>query len=119
MSFTADNEKIAKRRAAKEERMENLRQRYWQATTEELPALAASRIWPVEEGHCFQRIVLDTICKGVWYDKIPEPAIARMTEAQLRKATYLAEDLVRGMTALEPLNEQSIQWRRARQRRWA
>lgn len=94
--------------------MELLRERYWQATTVDLPERAVKEGWEVQEGHCFQRIVLDTICKGVWYDKIAEPAISHMSEAQLRKATYLAEDMLSGARPWQPLDEQSLKWRKTR-----
>ena len=40
---------------------------YIHLTKEVLPSLAKKRSldWPVYEDHCFQRIVLDTICGGV------------------------------------------------------
>lgn len=113
-----DNEKATRRRQRKAERMESLRKRYWQATGEDLPEIAAERDWPVQETAGFQRIVLDHVCKGVWYDKLPEPAINHLSEAQLRKAVYLAEDMLTGARPLEPLDEQSQQWREARKKRF-
>ena len=90
------------------------RERYWQITTVDLPEIAAKREWEVDTAEAFQRIILDTICKGVWYYKIPEPAITGMRPAQLRKAVYLAEDLLSGQRMLEPLDAQSKQWRAER-----
>ncbi len=109
-----DNEKATKRRQRKQSRLEILRNRYWQATTVDLPELAIERGWQIQEGHCFQRIILDNVCKAVWYDKIVEPAILHMSEAQLRKATYLAEDLVSGARPIELLDERSKKWRENR-----
>ena len=42
---------------------------YMHLTKEVLPSLAKSGRpdWPVSEDHCFQRIVLNSICSGVWY----------------------------------------------------
>ena len=97
----------------KRELGQRLRDRYWQLTTEDLPEVAAARGWPIDEGHCFQRVILDTICHGVWYRKIAEPAVGHMTNAQLRKAVRLGEDLLSGARMLEPLNVQSIKWRKA------
>lgn len=93
---------------------ERMLERYWQVTAEDLPAIADERGWPVSEVQEFQRIILDTICKGVWYDRIAEPAARHMSNGQLRKAVYLAEDILAGRTSLESLNEQSLLWREAR-----
>lgn len=113
-----DNEKATRRRENKKQRMDEMRKRYWQATTEDLPEIASERGWPVQEAQGFQRLILDNICKGVWYDKIAEPAISHMSEAQLRKAAYLAEDLLYGRRMLEPLEEQSRKWRNERKKRF-
>ena len=113
-----DNEKATRRRERKQERMENLRNRYWQATGEDLPEIAESRGWQVQETAGFQRILLDTVCKGVWYDKLKEPAIMHLSEAQLRKAVYLAEEWLSGARMIEPYDEQSHQWREERKGRW-
>ena len=118
-----DNEKAKRRQDNKRARIDNLRDRYWQATGEDLPSLANDRNWPSAEPSFFQRIVLDNTVKTVWYDKIKEPAIMNMSEAQLRKATYLAEDIVTGARPLELLNERSLEWREERKakkfRRWS
>ena len=97
----------------KRELGQRLKARYWQLTSEDLPEVAAARGWPVQEAHEFQRLILDTICHGVWYRKIAEPAVAHMTNSQLRKAVRLGEDLLNGARMLEALNVQSIQWRQA------
>jgi len=54
---------------------------YLHLTKEILPSLARSsrRDWPVREDHCFQRIVLDTICDGVWYEHLDRPAYKNLT----------------------------------------
>ena len=113
-----DNEKATKRRENKQIRMDSLRKRYWQATSEDLPEIATQRGWQVGETEAFQRIILDTVCKGVWYDKLKEPAIMNLSEAQLRKAVYLAEDFVSGARPLESYDEQSQKWREERKRRF-
>ncbi len=50
-----------------------------------LPSLArdSSQTWPVFEEHCFQRIVLDEICGGVWYVFIERPAYQHLTMDQV------------------------------------
>lgn len=113
-----DNEKATRRRENKQSRMNHLRERYWQATSEDLPEMAASRGWQIAETAAFQRIILDNVCKGVWYDKLQEPAIMHMSEAQLRKAVYLAEDFVTGSRPLETYDERSQQWRSKRKKRF-
>ena len=37
-------------------------------TKETMPELARTthRHWPVRNDHCFQRIVLDAVCSGIW-----------------------------------------------------
>lgn len=113
-----DNEKATRRRENKQSRMEALHKRYWQATSEDLPEIAAQRGWQVTETEAFQRIVLDNVCKAVWYDKIKEPAIMNLSEAQLRKAVYLAEDFVSGARPLETYDERSLKWREERKKRF-
>ena len=114
-----DNEKATRRRQNKQMRMDNLRERYWQATAEDLPEIATQRGWQMQETEIFQRIILDNTCKAVWYDKIKEPAIMNMSEAQLRKAVYLAEDFVSGARPIEAYDERSQQWREERKaKRW-
>lgn len=67
--------------------------------------------WPVRHDHCFQRIVLDTICGGVWYDHIARPAIRHLTLAQASKAADLCEDIIAGKADLAALNRQSLRYR--------
>ncbi|CAM3764829.1 hypothetical protein [Polynucleobacter brandtiae] len=51
-------------------------ERYLHLTKNVMPILAKTTQtdWPVQNDHCFQRIVLDAICDGPWYDKIIRPA---------------------------------------------
>ena len=77
----------------------------------DLPALADDRGWPIGLAQEFEQLVLDTICKAPWQQKVAAPPTQFLRNAQLRKAVYLAEDLVTGTTALEPLYQQSLGWR--------
>lgn len=113
-----DNEKAIKRLQRKAERLQDLRKRYWKLTSEDLPEVASARGWEVTETEEFQRIILDHVCKKVWYDKLAEPAVMNMSEAQLRKAVYLAQDILTGARPLEPLDEQSWKWRAERNHRF-
>ncbi|MDA9194266.1 hypothetical protein N9P08_03390 [Alphaproteobacteria bacterium] len=51
---------------AEKEEKDTLIATYMHLTKEVLPSMARSdrTDWPVSEDHCFQRIVLDTICSG-------------------------------------------------------
>ena len=81
-------------------------------TRVELPALAASRSWPVSNDHCFQRILLDNACGRCWYDAIPErPAYAHAPDAILATALALARAAIAGTRDLHHLNRRSLAWR--------
>ena len=82
-------------------------------TKEILPALARSgrKNWPVSSDHCFQRIVLDHVCGGVWYEYIGRPAYKNFTKDQAQRAVKLCEDIANGHVDLRKLNQQSLIWR--------
>lgn len=88
-------------------------ERYQDLTKVTLPRLARdpARRWPVRNDHCFQRIVLDTVCGGVWYDHIARPAYAHLTPQQARHAVLLCEGIIAGDVDLAALNRQSLRWR--------
>ena len=84
-------------------------------TRELLPALAAARRWPVSADHCFQRILLDHVCGGVWYDHVAgRPAYRYLDDALLAQAVATAAAVVAGDVDLHGLNQQSLAWRSAR-----
>ncbi|MEM7723288.1 MAG: hypothetical protein AAF376_13030 [Pseudomonadota bacterium] len=87
--------------------------RYRHLTGHVMPELARdpARSWPVVNDHCFQRIVLDTICGGVWYHHIARPAYKNLTLDQARHAVTLSEAIVAGCADLSTLNAQSLRWR--------
>ena len=87
--------------------------RYQHLTRVVLPEMASDqgRRWPVRNDHCFQRIVLDTVCGGVWYDHIARPAHANLTADQARRAVMLCEAIITGHVDLAALNHQSLRWR--------
>ena len=78
-----------------------------------MPALAqtSKRHWPVRNDHCCQRIVLDTICGGVWYDHIARPACKHLSQAQATLAVQLCNQIIAEQTNLNVLNQQSLAWR--------
>ena len=86
---------------------------YMNLTKKVLPLLAGSdeHNWPIREDHCFQRIVLDTICGGVWYDYLSRPAYKHLTNDQARRAVKLCQDIAEGRANLDQLNQQSLAWR--------
>lgn len=92
-----------------------LEQRWLQLTREVLPALAPARHWPVQEDHCFQRILLDAACGGVWYDHVAgRPAYRHLDRERLGAAVALAEQVAAGEAELDALNAASLRWRRGR-----
>jgi hypothetical protein len=87
--------------------------RYLVLTKEIMPHLArrSHPHWPVCNDHCFQRIVLDTLCGGVWYDWLPRPAYKNLTHDQAAKAVDLCNKIILGDIDLVVLNDQSLKWR--------
>ncbi|MEM1152313.1 MAG: hypothetical protein AAGI03_17500 [Pseudomonadota bacterium] len=88
-------------------------ERYLELTRQLMPRKASEAHvnWPVRYDHCFQRIVLDTICGGVWYDHLQRPAYRHLTAAQAQEAVTLCEDILTGRADLWALNAQSLAWR--------
>ena len=86
---------------------------YLHLTREVLPSLARSsrQDWPVREDHCFQRIVLDTICDGVWYEHVDRPAYKNLTNDEAQRAVDLCYEIAEGRADLLQLNNQSLIWR--------
>ena len=95
------------------ENLHDLISDYIYLTKEVLPSIARSgeRHWPVREDHCFQRIVLDTICSGVWYEQLARPAYKHLTNDQALRAVKLCQDIVEERVDLKQLNQQSLIWR--------
>ena len=86
---------------------------YMHLTKVVLPSMARNgeRDWPVVEDHCFQRIILDTICGGVWYEHLDRPAYKNLTTEQAKTAVRLCQDIADGRADLQQLNRQSLFWR--------
>ena len=96
---------------------DNLIATYMHLTKEVLPSMARSERtnWPVSEDHCFQRIILDHVCGGVWYEHLDRPAYKNLTNTQAETAVRLCRDIADGQADLEQLNKQSLIWRGKRQ----
>ena len=75
-------------------------------------ALTAGRNWSVREDHYFQRIVLNTICCGVWYEHLERPAYKNLTIEQAQRAVQLFRDIIDASVDFWQLNRQWLIWRR-------
>ena len=86
---------------------------YIHLTKKILPSMAQNdrRDWPVFQDHCFQRIVLDHVCGGVWYEHLDRPAYKHLTSDQAQRAVELCQDIVKGRVDLQQMNQQSLIWR--------
>ena len=98
---------------ARQETRLDLIQRYLHLTKTIMPALAQTptNIWPVQNDHCFQRIVLDAVCGGVWYDHVSRPAYSHLSLEQAQRAVQICEDIIAGRSDLADLNQKSLSWR--------
>ena len=94
-------------------RTADLVSQYMVLTKEIMPDLARTSHthWPVRNDHCFQRIVLDAVCGGVWYDHLLRPAYKNLTHDQATDAVDLCNDIISGDSDLSVLNNQSLKWR--------
>lgn len=87
------------------------RDRYIKLTGERLPAQATAA-WPVQDGHCFQRIVLDAVFDGRWDEHVDgRPAYERLTADQLREAITIAESMLNDPDRVRELNRASLRAR--------
>ena len=86
---------------------------YIHLTKKILPSMAQNdrRNWPVFQDHCFQRIVLDHVCGGVWYYHVGRRAYKHLTSDQAQRAVELCQNSVRGRVDLQQMNQQSLIWR--------
>ena len=91
---------------------QDLEARWLHLTRVLLPDAAEARAWPVRLDHCFQRILLDNVFEGRWYDHVPRrPAYRHCDEAALVRAITLAETVLAGAADLHELNRRSLGWR--------
>ncbi len=93
--------------------IQQLVDQYLVMTKEVMPNMAreATNNWPVRNDHCFQRIVLDSVCQGVWYESIDRPAYKHLSHAQAKLAVKLCNEIIAGQVDLSQLNLQSLTWR--------
>ena len=94
---------------------EDLRTRWLQVTRRDLPQRAEAECWPLRADHCFQRVLLDAVCEGRWYDHVAgRPAYLHLDVERLTRAVALADRLATEPAAvelLERLDAQSLRWR--------
>lgn len=90
------------------------RERYRTLVEERLPEAARQAgTWPIQEDHCFARVVLDSVFEDEWYDHVDgRPADEHLSAAELAAAIDHAEALLeRGGPLVEALNDRSLRWR--------
>ena len=81
--------------------MDPLQIRWLALTRAHLPARARAEHWPLRADHCFQRVILDAVCGGRWYDHVPgRPAYRHLGSPRLEAAVALAERLATAPDAL-------------------
>ena len=96
--------------------LSELRRRYRALVETKLPRAAREHgDWPVDEDHCFARIVLDDLFDDVWYDHVSgRPAYEHLSPSQLRDAVGTAERLLdEGRPLVDELNRRSLDRRDA------
>lgn len=89
--------------------------RWYELTRELLPAMAPDQGWPIRLDHCFMRVCLDAVLGAPWTKAIDRPAIRTMSDAQLRAAINIAEEIAAEPARLPALNADSLRGRRAAQ----
>jgi hypothetical protein len=90
-------------------------EQYIHLTQTVLPDISHKRNWPIHNDHCFQRVVLDTVCQCCWYEKIPTPAYQHLTYQQALAAVKLCEQIKNNEVNLNVLNDTSKRYRRKQQ----
>jgi hypothetical protein len=87
-------------------------------TRKRMPETARSRGWPIRQDHCFQRVLLDNACGGVWYDHVlGRHAYACASRDILERALALGKAALAGEADMDELNRRSLDWRKARSTR--
>jgi len=72
------------------------RERYRELVGERLPKTAQQAgTWPIDEDHCFARVVLDNVFEDEWYDHVGgRPVYKHLSPDELTAAISLAERLL-------------------------
>ena len=88
-----------------------VRQKWRDLVDRRMPQLAKSRDWPVTEGHCFARILLDVASQEPWREVMRPPAWANAPLEVLEDAISLGEAVIEGSADLVALNRLSLRMR--------
>ncbi len=89
-----------------------LEQQWLDLTRRLMPQAAKPRSWPIRHDHCFQRVLLDNACGGIWYARIHgRPAYKNAPDSVLRTAIRLGVGALEATIDLSALNHNSLQWR--------
>jgi len=96
-------------------RIIELRQEYLDLTNRILPKKAKEQHLAIRFNHCFQRIILDTLFQGCWYNHLNRssriPAYQQLNEDQLSRAIAIADQMIEDPQIVEELNRRSLQYR--------
>jgi hypothetical protein len=91
---------------------------YLHLTNHTLPMKAEQAGWPIQDNHCFQRVLLDHLFQRVWYDALPagnRPAYKQLDNVQLGQLIWQAWQLIHAEKKdVVRLNQQSLFWRKAK-----
>ena len=91
---------------------EALEKEWLDLTRHRLPHASRQQGWPIRHDHCFQRVLLDNACGGVWYTSIKgRPAYKAAPAELLRCAIALGLSAAEGRADLHVLNDKSLAWR--------
>lgn len=88
---------------------------YLLLTQEHLPAQAKRAQWPITEGHCFQRVVMDALFQDCWYNHLSraKPAYRQLNNLQLGAALLLLHRMgQQGRPLVAFLNVSSLTFRK-------
>jgi len=90
----------------------SLNNRYKQLLNEILPATFTK---PVQNNHCFNRIVLDWLFQDVWYNHLDrsKTAISQLNTIQLQKMIERMEKWLQHPDLLFEDNRKSLAWRKS------
>ena len=90
---------------------EALEKEWLDLTGHRLPHAARQQGWPIRFDHCFQRVLLDNACGGVWYAAIKgRPAYKAAPAELLRRAIALGLGAAEGRADLHALYDKSLAW---------
>lgn len=93
---------------------ELLRKRWRHLVEERLPKAALTRDWPINQDHCFARVLLDNALGAPWRLVVRPPAWRNTPKEELKRAIALGEAVLADRIDLKVLNAKSLTMRKAR-----